>query len=65
MSDLTELLSRDPRKYSNQDIDEIIEIMRSKRKQFNLGNLGAGTTKPKTPKEKEINSIADQLDIKL
>ena len=65
MSDLAELFSRDPRAYSTQDIDAIIEHMRSRRIQFNAGAKSAGNTKPKTEKQKETLALADQLNIDL
>lgn len=51
MSDLAELMSRDPIKVSDQDLDVIILRLRQARAQYNLGAKGAGnpkkTTKPK------------------
>jgi hypothetical protein len=65
MSDLAELFARDPLEYSQQDLSDIIRVMREKRKQFNLGNAKAGSTKPLTPKAKESLAIADKLGLKL
>lgn len=61
MSDLSELFARDPLGYSKQDIATIIEEMRKKRGQFNLGNMKAGSTKPLTEKQKAIMSVSKDL----
>ncbi len=57
MSTLSELFARDPQSYSDQDLDEIIAYFRNSRKQFNAGNMKAGTTK-KAPTEKQKASLA-------
>lgn len=61
MSDLAELFARDPLQLSNDDLDKIIEKMRSMRASFNAGNMKAGSTKPQTEKQK----FASGLDLKL
>lgn len=59
MSDLSELFARDPLTYTKEgrEIEIIIEEMRKKRGQFNLGNAKAGSTKPLTAKQKEVASL--------
>lgn len=65
MSDLTELFSRDPLKYSKQDVQQIIAIYREKRKQFNAGGTLAGKAKTITPKAKALLDVvkSDNVDI--
>lgn len=63
MSDLAELFARDPLELTDDDIRSIIEEMRKSRHAFNAGNAMAGSTKPKTEKQKQIASIAEKLKI--
>jgi hypothetical protein len=63
MTDLAELFSRDPLKLTDDNIRSIIEEMRKSRHAFNAGNAKAGSTKPKTEKQKAIASLADKLNI--
>lgn len=63
MSDLSDLFALDPLKMSNKDFEEVIKHLRNSRHQFNSGNIRAGSTKPKTVKQKEVLAIADQLDL--
>lgn len=65
MSDLAELFARDPLQLTKADITSIIEEMRKSRHAFNAGNAKAGSTKPKTEKQKQISSLADKLKINL
>lgn len=65
MSDLAELFARDPLKLTNPDITLIIEEMRKSRHAFNAGNAKAGSTKPKTEKQKEIQSLSEKMNINL
>lgn len=65
MSDLAELFARDPLNLTKSDIRSIIEEMRKSRHAFNAGNAKAGSTKPKTEKQKEIASLADKMNINL
>lgn len=48
MSDLQEILSRDPRGFTKDgpELKAIIEALRASRHQYNLGNSKAGSTKP-------------------
>lgn len=64
MSDLQDLFSRDPLEYSEKDIDQIIEEFRARRKQFNLGNVKAGSAKL-TAKQKESAELGAKLNLKL
>lgn len=59
MSDLSEIFARDPLTYTKEggEIAAIIEEMRKKRGQFNLGNAKAGSTKPLTAKQKEVSKL--------
>jgi hypothetical protein len=65
MNDLQEILSRDPRSYSQADLETIVDQLRASRHQYNLGNKKAGSTKPKTEKQKEIGELKLELDLGL
>lgn len=65
MKDMLELFSRDPLALSQQDISSIVEEMRKSRHTFNAGNAKAGSTKPKTEKQKQTSALLDKLDIKI
>lgn len=65
MTDLSTLFARNPLDHTRDDISTMIEAFRKSRHQFNLGNPKAGSTKPLTPKQQQIKSLADKLDIKL
>lgn len=65
MSDLQSFFSQDPLKLSDQNFEEIIKAFRQMRGQFTLGNAKAGSTKPKTEKQKATQSIADRLNLDL
>jgi hypothetical protein len=65
MADIAELFSRDPLSYSEQDLTIIVEEMRKSRHAFNLGNIKAGSTKPRTEKQKSLDALAEGLDIDL
>lgn len=61
---LTEIMSLDPLSMTKTDIRDIIEEMRKSRHAFNAGNLRAGSTKPKTEKQKQIEKLGEGLDLK-
>jgi hypothetical protein len=63
-TDIAELFSRDPHKHSDLDIDTIVEHLRKSRASFKLGNISAGTMKV-NPKQKEVASFADSLNLDL
>lgn len=65
MTDLATLFSRDPLQLTDPDIRSIIEEMRKSRHAFNAGNAKAGSTKPKTEKQKAIATLADKLNISI
>jgi hypothetical protein len=65
MNDLREILNRDPCGYSKGDLETIVEELRASRHQYNLGNKKAGSTKPKTEKQKEIGGLKLELDLDL
>lgn len=65
MTDIAELMRRDPLLLTRDDLTEIVNEMRKSRHQFNAGNAKAGSMKPKTPKQKEISSLASTLNLKL
>ena len=62
-TDIAELFARDPLSLSDQDIDRIVSKFREMRGQYNLGNAMAGSTKPKTVKQKAALDIASKLDL--
>lgn len=61
MSDLAQLFAADPLSLTRDDISKIIAEMRSKRAQFNLGNMKAGSTKKPTEKQAALLSIKDAV----
>lgn len=61
---LAELFSRDPAGCSKQDIEQLVEAYRARRKQFDLGNMKAGSSKPLTGKAAEVaKAITTTLDL--
>jgi hypothetical protein len=65
MPDIATLFARDPLTLTQPDITEIVNEMRKSRGAFNAGNMKAGSTKPKTAKQKEISGLASGLSINL
>jgi hypothetical protein len=65
MTDLAELFARDPLSLTDPDIRSIIEEMRKSRHAFNAGNAKAGSTKPKSEKQKQIASLAEKMNISI
>ena len=65
MSDMATLFARNPLSLTREDLDTIVAEMRKSRHAFSLGNVKAGSTKPATPKQKELNSIAATITIDL
>ena len=65
MTDIAELFARDPLQLSQQDIETIVVEMRKSRHAFNAGNMKAGSTKPKTEKQKAVSALASKLDISI
>ena len=63
MSDIATIFGTDPLKLTREDFDQLIAEMRRMRGNFNLGNVKAGSTKPKTEKQKKLESLADKLDL--
>lgn len=61
MSDLAELFARDPLSYTKEgkELETIIEEMRKKRGQFNLGNAKAGkiAKAPTSEKGKAVSGL--------
>lgn len=59
MSDLQEILSRDPRTFTKDgpELKTIVEELRKARHQYNLGNAKAGSMKPKSEKAKAVSGI--------
>lgn len=65
MTDLAELFARDPLTLTQSDLTSIVEEFRKSRHQFNAGNIKAGSTKPKTEKQKQVSELIKGLDISL
>lgn len=63
--EIHEIMAEDPLLMTREDISEIISEMRKSRKNFVAGNLRAGTTKPKTEKQKQVADLASKLDLKI
>jgi hypothetical protein len=58
MADVAELFARDPLSLTEDDLRMIVTEMRKSRHAFNLGNVKAGSTKPKTEKQKKLSELA-------
>jgi hypothetical protein len=63
VTDIATLFARNPLELTRDDITAIIEEFRKARHSFSLGNMKAGSTKPPTAKQKEINDLASKMDI--
>lgn len=63
--DIQELFSRDPLSLTDDDLRTLVERFRAARKQFNLGNMKAGSTKPKTEKQKKTEDLVAKFNIDL
>lgn len=63
MSDIQTLFDTDPLQLTDRDFEAIIAEYRKNRHAFNMGNAKAGSTKPKTEKQKAAEAIASKLDI--
>lgn len=62
--EIHEIMALDPLLMTREDISGIIAEMRKSRGAFNAGNLRAGSTKPKTEKQKQVADLASKLDLK-
>ena len=61
---LQQIFSMDPNKCSKQNILDLVEAYRARRKQFDLGNMKAGSSKPLTGKAVEVaKAITTTLDL--
>ncbi len=65
MTDVNELMRRDPLLLTKDDISQIVKVMREQRGKITMGNLKAGSTKPKTEKQKQVSALTQQLGLKL
>jgi len=65
MTDISTLFARDPLQLTRDDISVIISEMVKSRHAFNLGNKTAGSTKPKTEKQKANADLLSKLDISI
>lgn len=65
MSDIADLFTRDPNKCSKQDIQSLVAYYRSKYTQFKLGDLKAGSSKPRviSAKDAEAVNVVKKLDL--
>lgn len=63
MADIATIFSTDPLKLERKDFETLIAEMRRMRGNFNLGNAKAGSTKPKSDKEKKLDALAEKLDL--
>jgi hypothetical protein len=62
-TDIAELFARDPLDLTDRNLDTMIGKFREMRGQYFLGNAMAGSTKPKTEKQKQALDLASKLDI--
>jgi hypothetical protein len=58
MTDIQELMARDPANCTREDIAEIVAYFRTARANFNLGNLMAGATKPRAASSSATKAVA-------
>jgi hypothetical protein len=65
VTDIATLFARDPLLLTRPDIDSIIDEMQKSRHAFNLGNKSAGSTKPKTEKQKAMADLVSKIDISI
>jgi hypothetical protein len=63
VTDLATLFARDPLSLTQTDISTIVDEMRKSRHAFNAGNMKAGSTKPKTEKQKSLAALAANISI--
>lgn len=65
-TDIAQLFAKDPLDLTKKDLGILIAELRTYRHQFELGNLKAGSTKPKTEKQKLVDDLTSKvtLDIK-
>jgi len=65
MTDLATLFARDPLSLTQEDLSTIVVEMRKSRHAFNAGNMKAGSTKPKTVKQKALSDLAGSITISI
>lgn len=65
MTDIATLFARDPLTLTQPELTLIVEEMRKSRGAFNAGNRKAGSTKPKTEKQKQMSELLGGLSIDL
>lgn len=63
MTDLAELFARDPLQLTRDDITVLVQELRDRRKQFNLGAAKAGSMKAPTAKQKALEGLGVKLDL--
>lgn len=63
MSDINELFSRDPLKMTDQDLDQIIQTMREKRKAFKSQPASAKSAPKLTEAQKKVSGLNLDLDL--
>lgn len=61
MSDLQTLFATDPLLHTKEDIETIIKEFRARRHLFAAGNKQAGSTKPKSEKQKAALDLASKI----
>lgn len=62
-TDIAELFARDPLELSDLDIGRLVDKFREMRGQYSMGNAMAGSTKPKTAKQKTVQDLSAKLDL--
>ncbi len=65
MTDIAELFARDPREMTRDDLTQIVGKLRESRKQFNMGNVKAGSTKPKSASQKKGEELIAKTGLNL
>ncbi len=66
MTDIARIFAADPLGHSKKDLNALIKELRSYRHQFELGNIKAGSTKPRSDTQLAAAELKDKvtLDIK-
>ena len=64
-TDIALLMSTDPLKLTEIDIEAMVAKMRQQRGQYNLGNMKAGSSKPPTAKASAASDLAKKLGLEL
>lgn len=65
MSEIARIFSTDPLKLTRDDLTTLISELRRARGSFQLGNVKAGSMKPKTEKQKAVEALGEKLNLEI